>query len=125
MGRVLKRAFSYGHYSVAVFIVLSGFCLALPVALSPDRQLRGGFGRYIRRRALRILPPYFAALFLFIALIAVTPLLQTPAGTAWDSKIPMTKGAVLSHVALIHNVIPGLNYRIDGPMWSVATEWQI
>lgn len=42
--------------AVAVFIVLSGFCLALPIMKSPDFQIRGGFSNYIKRRALRILP---------------------------------------------------------------------
>src|SRR5258708_40112679 len=49
------------HVSVGVFIVLSGFCLMLPVARSSDRQLPGGLGQYFVRRARRILPPYYAA----------------------------------------------------------------
>ncbi len=33
---------SHGHYAVTVFIVLSGYCLMLPVAYREDGQLRGG-----------------------------------------------------------------------------------
>jgi peptidoglycan/LPS O-acetylase OafA/YrhL len=115
----------FGHFSVSVFIVLSGFCLSIPVALSEDKQLRGGFKNYIRRRFRRIVPPYYAALLLFIGLIAITPLLQIPLNTAWDTKIPFNWQTITTHFLLIHNLHVNWIYKIDGPMWSVATEWQI
>jgi len=51
--------FIYGRFAVVVFIVLSGFSLAL----SPARQgwRLDGVSRFARRRARRILPPYWAA----------------------------------------------------------------
>ena len=123
--RLFGGLLAFGPYAVAVFIVLSGFCLTLPVARDPARTLRGGFRGYLTRRAWRILPPYYAALGLFLALIALVPVLQTPAGTAWDSKIPVSLGGFVSHLLLVHNVHPGWMFEIDGPMWSVATEWQL
>src|ERR1700760_753689 len=45
----------YGHLAVAIFIVVSGFSLAL-APLSNGGRLRGGTRRFIRRRAGRILP---------------------------------------------------------------------
>ena len=121
----LGYVISFGNYAVTIFIVLSGFCLSIPVALSPTRSLRGGFRDYISRRARRILPPYYAALAFFLALIALVPLLSTPRDTAWDSKIPVTWDALVSHLLLVHNIYPKWMFKIDGPMWSVATEWQI
>jgi len=121
----LTWVLSYGHYSVAVFIVLSGFCLMLPVAQSADGNLRGGLLSYFQRRARRILPPYYIALLLFIALIALVPVMQQPSGTVWDNKIPVDTQAIASHLLLVHNLSSTLSIRIDGPMWSVATEWQI
>ena len=59
----------YGHLAVDVFIVLSGFCLILPVARSGG-ALAGGAAGFYRRRARRILPPYFAALTISVALTA-------------------------------------------------------
>ena len=47
---------SSGTTPVAVFIVLSGFSLAA------GNPMRGGYWAYVRRRARRILPPYYAAL---------------------------------------------------------------
>jgi peptidoglycan/LPS O-acetylase OafA/YrhL len=115
----------FGHYSISVFIVLSGFCLTIPVAKSGGTHLRGGFKTYLSRRAFRILPPYYFALGFFLLLILAVPALQNPAGTAWDSKIPITTDAILSHLFLIHNFSREWFLKINGPMWSVATEWQI
>src|SRR5437763_1776287 len=38
----------FGHYAVDIFIVLSGYCLMLPVMKSSERQLRGGFWAFIK-----------------------------------------------------------------------------
>jgi len=116
---------NFGHFSVAVFIVLSGFCLSIPVAISTDGKLKGGFTNYIKRRARRIIPPYYFALGIFIILIKVVPVLNTFHNTAWDSKIPVTWQSILSHIFLVHNLNQDWLLKIDGPMWSVATEWQI
>ena len=58
---------AYGRFAVVVFIVLSGFALAVPPAQSGWRL--GGLTGYARRRAWRILPPYWTAL-LFSLLVA-------------------------------------------------------
>ena len=46
----------YGAYAVPIFIVLSGFCLMLPLAQRQTTVLPGGTMAYLRRRAWRILP---------------------------------------------------------------------
>jgi len=120
---IFFKIMALGNYAVPVFIVLSGFVLMLPVART--LRLKHGTWTFIKRRARRILPPYYAAIALFLLLIAFTPMLHEPHGTAWDSKIPVTLAGVVSHVFLVHNVNPEWIYLIDGPAWSVATEWQI
>ena len=52
--------FVYGRFAVVVFIALSGFSLALPPARSGWRF--DSLATFARRRAWRILPPYWAAL---------------------------------------------------------------
>ena len=121
----LARIVEIGDYAVPVFIVLSGYVLMLPVARTEGFTLRGGVWKYIGRRARRILPPYYASLALFLLLIALIPVLQTPHDTAWDNKIPVTAGGLVSHLLLVHNWNPGWIYQINGPAWSVATEWHI
>ncbi|HYQ16676.1 MAG TPA: acyltransferase [Polyangiaceae bacterium] len=125
--RLLKRAFAYGHEAVAIFIVLSGYCLMLPVVRKDPARLGVALGRFIGRRAKRILPPYFAALAVSLALLAAIPLLRHSAsGTIWDDSLPgLDAGAVVTHLLLVHNWSPVFGYQINGPLWSVASEWQI
>jgi peptidoglycan/LPS O-acetylase OafA/YrhL len=114
-----------GRPAVAVFIVLSGYSLMLPVAR--DGVIRGGVGGYLLRRARRILPPYYAALIVCLLLIHAVPLLQARNGNGrWDQALPATgPGVLASHLLLVHNLRSDWISRIDPPLWSVATEWQI
>jgi peptidoglycan/LPS O-acetylase OafA/YrhL len=52
--------FRYGRFAVVVFIVLSGFSLSVGAARAGWRL--NGIRTFARRRARRILPPYWAAL---------------------------------------------------------------
>jgi peptidoglycan/LPS O-acetylase OafA/YrhL len=113
-----------GFLGVPIFIVLSGFVLMLPVISAKSYRLPKGYGRYIFRRFRRIVPPYWVALALSLGLIALSPLLQVASGTKWDDKIPVTTEAIVGHVLLIQNFVGGMT-TINGPMWSVAIEWQI
>lgn len=98
----------YGHYAVSVFIVISGFCLMLPVVRAGN-TLRGGAGRFFRRRAMRILPTYYCA-FVFTALFL---------NHGIDHK------QLLTHLLLVHNLFASTYGAINGAWWSVAVECQI
>jgi peptidoglycan/LPS O-acetylase OafA/YrhL len=83
-------------------------------------------GRFVRRRAMRILPPYYAALALSLLALSTTPLAQRGSGTIWDDSFPaFERGPIASHLLLVHNWFPAWTNRINGPLWSVASEWQI
>jgi peptidoglycan/LPS O-acetylase OafA/YrhL len=112
----------HGRFAVDLFIVLSGFCLALPVVLS-DGTLPGGVVEYFKRRAWRILPPYYAALVLSLLLIAGP--IGTTTGTQWDLSLPVTPHGLALHLFMAHGLDPVESHRIDHPMWSVAVECQI
>jgi peptidoglycan/LPS O-acetylase OafA/YrhL len=123
--RALRHTMTFGHSAVAVFIVLSGYCLMLPAARN-DGVLPRGFGEYISRRAWRILPPYYATVIGSLALLWAVPELNVPSGTIWDESFPAFEwGPIVTHVLLVHNLFPGWIYKINGPLWSVATEWHI
>jgi peptidoglycan/LPS O-acetylase OafA/YrhL len=109
----------FGGFGVDVFLVLSGFCLALPVALG-RAGLPGTWGDFFRRRARRILPPYYAALIFSLVLIRF--FIGRPTGTHWDTCLPVTAGGILAHVLLIQNFV---GVQINHVFWSIATEWQI
>jgi peptidoglycan/LPS O-acetylase OafA/YrhL len=124
--RLLRRVCAFGHESVAVFIVLSGYCLMLPVVRNEPNTLSVDLQSFLRRRAWRILPPYYAALGMSLLLLATLPVLRTPSGTLWDDSLPgLNVGAIGSHLLLLHNWVPAWATQINGPLWSVASEWQI
>jgi peptidoglycan/LPS O-acetylase OafA/YrhL len=111
--------FNMAQAAVVVFIVLSGYCLMIPIVRSGG-QLKGGFASYIRRRATRILPPYYAAAIFSIALIEISLRLGLR-----DDLDHRSLGVLLSHLFVVHNVSQSWYHAIDPPMWSVAVEWQI
>jgi peptidoglycan/LPS O-acetylase OafA/YrhL len=114
-----------GYLGVPIFIVLSGYVLMLPVAGTPGLRFRNGIWGFVKRRGRRILPPYWAALAIAVVLFATVPLLQVSHRTGWDSNLPVTPLDVVSHVLLLQDVNPSWFETIDGPLWSVAIEWQI
>jgi peptidoglycan/LPS O-acetylase OafA/YrhL len=104
---------SGGGLGVTVFFVLSGFLLALPFAQASARgQARPRFPEFFRRRALRVLPAYYAQLLLLIPLLWFG-LAPGPAEVA----------NVALHALMAHNF--NLHYvaTINGPYWSMPTEW--
>jgi peptidoglycan/LPS O-acetylase OafA/YrhL len=104
----------YGHLAVAVFIVVSGFSLAL-APLRAGGELRGGVRRFLARRAWRILPPYWTALILsmVITVCAVRP----------DLGAGAIARALAVHGALLQDVVG--SETPNGALWSIAVEWQI
>jgi peptidoglycan/LPS O-acetylase OafA/YrhL len=122
---IIGAVVGWGYLGVPVFIVLSGFLLMLPLLHPEGLRFRGGVARFFKRRARRILPPYYAALALSLVLIWAVPMMEAPGGTAWDSKVPVTVPSVISHLLLLHDLSPAWILNINGPLWSVAVEWQI
>lgn len=123
----LQRGVVHGQFGVVVFIVLSGYCLALPVAGSPSGELRGGFRGFIKRRALRILPAYYAALFLSTLLAFTATVVTRNAAGAHHSDFgaSLSPFNLITHLFLIHNWWFETAFLLNGEMWSVATEWHI
>ncbi|MEU4245431.1 acyltransferase [Actinoplanes sp. NPDC026619] len=100
----------FGRLSVVLFLVLSGFSLALGAAHNGWRL--GSLARYARRRAWRILPAYWAALA-FSLVIAWTVVRQP------HSAEP-TAGSVVVYTLLLQDLftVPTPN----GAFWSIGVE---
>lgn len=116
-----------GHSAVTVFMVLSGFSLMLPVARAANGQLKGGAVGFLKRRARRIIPPYYAAL-----LLSLLGLVLSPAGLAYLHGVrdprwltDFTAPNLLSHLLLVHDLSPAWSGKINLALWSIGTEWQI
>jgi peptidoglycan/LPS O-acetylase OafA/YrhL len=105
--------FIYGRFAVVVFIVLSGFSLAL----SPVRRgwRLDGISRFAQRRAMRILPAYWAAL---VFSLAVAWLVMPPPGQG----LPDVRSVVVNGL-LVQNLVaaPSPNRAF----WSMAVEAQL
>jgi peptidoglycan/LPS O-acetylase OafA/YrhL len=104
----------YGHFGVAVFIVVSGFSLGLAPARRGWRLGRGGYWTFMRRRAWRLLPPYWAALAVSVAAVAVIALRHGD---------PVSWRGVATHFLLVQDVVEGRSP--NGAFWSIAVEWQL
>ena len=112
---------SAGHLGVPIFLVLSGFCLALPYVSKGTAAI--DLRQFSIRRAVRILPPYWICTIVF----ATLSLVQARTGALGVKSVQqVTDGNDLVwHLALIHNLSANHFFRINGALWSVALECQL
>ncbi len=104
----------YAHFAVDIFIVISGFCLFLPV-LRAAGALRGGASRFFSRRALRILPPYYAAVAASIVGLWLRGQTRQFTGQSFAT--------VWHHALLVHDALSP--FSLNSALWSVAVECHI
>jgi peptidoglycan/LPS O-acetylase OafA/YrhL len=104
----------YGHFAVVVFIALSGFSLAI----SPARKgwQLGSKALFAKRRAWRILPPYWAALA-FSLFIAWGLGVAQPGSPMPDGKSVLVYGLLVQDI--FGSPVP------NGAFWSIAVEAQL
>src|SRR6185436_19936964 len=105
--------FIYGRFAVVVFIVLSGFSLALSPARHGWRL--DGLAPFARRRARRILPAYWAALG--FSLVAAWLVVPPPGQAAPDAASVVVNGLLVENLV----AAPSPN----GSFWSMAVEAQL
>lgn len=108
-----------GSTGVSLFLVLSGFCLYLPVTAGRHRRFRTG--AFLRRRCWRLLPAYYASLLL----VLIAHLL-----TDGRAGLPRLSGADLAaqaatHLTLTHQFFPQTFYGLNGAYWSLGLEWEL
>lgn len=100
---------SVGWCGVAIFFVVSGFCIHLSFVRRPEWR------DFFLRRFFRIYPPYFFAVLLFALFLPWSHAGYWPAGLA----------QVTSHLALVHNLFSDTFFGINGPFWSIGVEVQL
>lgn len=105
-----------GQWGVALFFVISGFCIRLPLARARtvDSAARIDIRQYLIHRFLRIAPPYWAA----IAISAAVGLLVTTA------QVTGTRGwaDILLHMGALQTLTPATFYSINAVFWTIALE---
>lgn len=128
LGKVhgLEKFFTYfffqGRLAVDLFIVLSGFCLMLPI-LKNGYTLKGGTLLFYKKRVIRILPPYYLAMILSLVLIQF--FIGDFSGYHWDYSIPVTGKDILTHIFLIYDLFLDSGSKINHVFWSIAVEFRI
>ena len=110
----------WGHFGVTVFIVLAGYSLTLGLA-KHDGNMPTGFWGFLRRRTMRIVPPYWAALALTVVLVVTY--IGKPTGTHWDLSVGTGTREWLVNSMLLQDIIPVRNAAYT--FWSVAVEYHI
>jgi peptidoglycan/LPS O-acetylase OafA/YrhL len=105
--------FIYGRFAVVVFIVLSGFSLALSPARHGWRL--DGVSQFARRRARRILPAYWAALAFSLAVAWL--IVPQPGHGVPDAKSALVNGLLVQNFVGAHSP--------NAAFWSMAIEAQL
>src|SRR5437660_477045 len=105
--------FIYGRFAVVVFIVLSGFSLALSPARHGWRL--DAVSRFAQRRAGRILPAYWAALA--FSLVVAWLIVPQPGHGVPDAKSVVVNGLLMQNIV----GAPSPN----AAFWSMAVEAQL
>ncbi len=121
--------FDFAHHlrentRVDFFVVLSGFCLFLPIAKRPERAGAFDAVAFYWQRVRRIVPAYYAALafaaLLPAVLVIATRALGIPARwqelpSLWD---------LVSHLLFIHTLFPSTWDSVNGSLWTMGLEAQ-
>jgi peptidoglycan/LPS O-acetylase OafA/YrhL len=100
---------TFGWVGVAIFFVVSGFCIHLSFSRSPQWSL------FFWRRFFRIYPLYLVTL-LFFALVFPATRLHSVSLSSSDQ--------LVSHLLLIHNFGKSI-FGINSSYWSIAIEVQL
>lgn len=99
---------TYGAMGVAIFFVVSGFC----IHLSYQRSSNKSWLNYFNRRFFRIYPAYLFGILLFAF---VWPTGISPTGTR----------QVTTHLLAIHNFSKETLFGINPSFWTLAVEIQL
>ncbi len=107
--------FNYGWVGVDLFLVISGFVIALSAFSGVQRHGLGFRRSFAIRRLARIVPLYLITCVVFVALIK-------PQYLFVSGKLLIAH--IGSHLLFIHNLFPSTHGSINGPTWSIGLEIQ-
>lgn len=109
-----QAVFMHGAFGVSTFFVLSGMLLSYPFWMAyltgaPMPSLR----HYVRRRAARIVPGYYAALLVSFGLMFLV--MPDAPHKAWRLIAGLTFTSGFHYVTFFPSAV-------DGPLWSISLE---
>ena len=83
----------------------------------------GGIVNFFKRRAIRILPPYY--LSVCFSLFLIWFFIGDKTGTHWDVSLPVKEQVIFTHLFLIHDFFSSHIFRINHVLWSISVESRI
>lgn len=108
-----------GYLLVDGMILLSGFCLFLPYARGMVYgEKTAATSTFYMKRAARIMPSYYVALFVVLFCFAIPGREYATAGELWKDLVP--------HLTFTHNLFEKSSTatHLNGVLWTVAVEMQ-
>ena len=110
--------FERGSYGVDLFMVLSGFCLFLPLCKSEQALAKFHWKNFYQRRARRIIPPYyagilFATLMPFALTVFFACCISRPTGSRFREILTVTS-PIFSFCKTSQRGVSGKSMRLCG-----------
>ena len=126
--RALRSVLDQGHLGVALFFVVSGFCIHQRWAknYANGTDANPAFVEFWKRRIHRLYPPYFVALLFSMAMVVTAYIVGANVPLLKLYPHPVTRSIVYdfaAHVTMLHGVTS--TYDMLGgnpPYWSLARE---
>ncbi len=102
-------------------MTISGFVLYLPDAAHDLVSTKRSFSDYFKRRARRLLLPWYASLILTVLLFSLMARFQLSGGLSlsqsWES--------LWWHITFLHSWNPEQRYTLNSALWLMGFEWQL
>jgi peptidoglycan/LPS O-acetylase OafA/YrhL len=108
---------------VDLFMVLSGFCLFLPLC-KPGGMDKWNIKTYTKRRLRRIIPPYYFALVYASLLPVLLVIVMRAAGREANWQPFPTLWEWVTHLLFIHTLFGDTWNTINGSLWTLGLEMQ-
>ncbi len=113
---LLKNVFSYGHYGVEVFFIISGF--VIPYSMEKGNYTLNKFFIFLKKRFIRIEPPYLMCVLLALFLNYITTLSPFYIGKSFEVDFEQ----LFYHIGYLNDFM-GEDW-LNQVFWTLAIEFQ-
>lgn len=113
---MMKQLSAWGWTGVEIFFIISGF--VIPYAMYVKNYSIGNIGLFLKKRLIRIEPPYFVSIILVLGLMYISSLLPSYRGKPFN----IDWVNVATHIGYL-NIFTGQKWLQD-VYWTLAVEFQ-
>ncbi|MCE7043641.1 acyltransferase [Dyadobacter sp. CY312] len=113
---IFKNIFSWGHYGVEIFFIISG--LVIPYSMEKGKYTLSKIGIFFKKRIIRIEPPFLISILLALALNYATTLSPVYNGKPFDIDYLQLS----YHIGYL-NAFMGKDW-LNPVCWTLAIEFQ-